>query len=378
MNTDIQHLVGNVYDALSDPTQWNAFLASLTRSMGANAARMRMLDNRGSCYSLVAGAGHDKSYDVRYEEHYHRVDVWNPVLNRQAPGELFHSHKVIPYGIFRKSEIYNDFYRDYDMFYGLGGNIAKSDGIIARIGIHRSRSQGEYGAKEVDLLQTLMPHLMRAFKLGSHMESLQARAEGMEAALYHSPSPLILIDEHGQVAFTSRRAEALLGSESGLSVHHNRLMAVSNTEQQQLQQLLQQAVATGARKGAGSGGAMRLTTATGEQRHNLLITPYPDRSVSCLGHNRRICAAIFIHDSRQGGSLPAELIKALYELTPSEIRLAEAILEGLTPGEAAASFGVSVNTTRSQLRSLFAKTDTQRQAELVRLLSGLANRNNHD
>ncbi|OOZ39189.1 hypothetical protein BOW53_12445 [Solemya pervernicosa gill symbiont] len=65
------------------------------------------------------------------------------------------------------------------------------------------------------------------------------------------------------------------------------------------------------------------------------------------------------------------MLKSIYELTPSEIRLAESIVDGLTPAEAANRFHVSVNTTRSQLRALFAKTDTQRQAELVRLLSGL-------
>jgi DNA-binding CsgD family transcriptional regulator/PAS domain-containing protein len=364
-------LVGQIYDAVSEPAGWNSFLDNLARAMGAQAARMRMLDRRGNCFSLLAGAGHDSSYDENYHQYYMKVDLWNPILAQCDPGMVFDSSKIVPYDTFKTSEIYNDFYRHYDTFYALGSNIASTDDVIARIGVHRSHSQGTYSEQDAQLLQQLMPHLLRAFKLGSHLETMQSQLSGMQETLYRSPSPLLLIDELGQVAFTNQRAEALLGSESGLAIHNDQLRAVHEAEQSELHRLLQQAVATGARKGTGSGGAMRLTSTDGIKRYNLLITPYPSRSASHLGLNRRICAAVFIHASQQSGKLPADLLKSLYGLTRSELRLAEGIIEGLTPAEAATRYGVSVNTTRSQLRALFAKTDTQRQAELVRLLMGL-------
>ena len=44
------------------------------------------------------------------------------------------------------------------------------------------------------------------------------------------------------------------------------------------------------------------------------------------------------------------------------------LLEGLSISEAAARLEISENTARVQLRSVFAKTDTHRQADLMRLV----------
>ena len=360
-----------IYDAVSTPSEWVVFLDNLTESMNAHASRMRMIDNRETNYNLFAGTGHDDAYDQLYADYFHQVDLWNSVINRAKPGQIFNSDEDIPIKNFQKSEIYNDFYRNYDMQYGLGSNIIKTKQSIARIGVHRSHSQGKFTQRESLLLRELMPHLMRAFKLGTHIESLQCQLNEIHEALYLSPSPLILIDENQKVAFTNKRAEELLCKENGLFVRSNRLITASTKEQKILNQLLEQSVLTGAHKGQGSGGSMRLTDKKGNNRFNLLVTPYPDRTVNELGLNHRICAAVFIHDTQQVRKISAERLKSLYALTRSEIRLAEAIPEGLTPAEAAEKIGVSVNTTRSQLRSLFGKTDTQRQAELVRLLIGI-------
>jgi DNA-binding CsgD family transcriptional regulator len=63
-------------------------------------------------------------------------------------------------------------------------------------------------------------------------------------------------------------------------------------------------------------------------------------------------------------------LRIAFGLTRAEARLACAIAEGRSPAEAAALFGRKLTTVRSQLRQVFAKTGTSRQAELVALLLG--------
>ncbi|MDP3816251.1 MAG: helix-turn-helix transcriptional regulator [Pseudomonas sp.] len=46
----------------------------------------------------------------------------------------------------------------------------------------------------------------------------------------------------------------------------------------------------------------------------------------------------------------------------------------MTPENCAERLGVSLNTVRSQLRALFRKTDTERQAELVQLFARVQQR----
>jgi len=65
----------------------------------------------------------------------------------------------------------------------------------------------------------------------------------------------------------------------------------------------------------------------------------------------------------------ATIIQGLFDLTPAEARIALAIAAGVQPTEIARKQGVSVETVRTQLKSIFLKTGTTRQLELARLLA---------
>jgi DNA-binding CsgD family transcriptional regulator len=65
---------------------------------------------------------------------------------------------------------------------------------------------------------------------------------------------------------------------------------------------------------------------------------------------------------------PATIIAKTFRLTPSEAKLACIIARGAPPDVAARELKISRETARNQLKSVFAKTDTHRQSELVALL----------
>jgi DNA-binding CsgD family transcriptional regulator len=65
---------------------------------------------------------------------------------------------------------------------------------------------------------------------------------------------------------------------------------------------------------------------------------------------------------------PAAILAKAFRLTPSEAKLASIIARGVAPETAARELNVSRETVRNQLKSVFAKTGTHRQGELVALL----------
>ncbi|POR43636.1 MAG: helix-turn-helix transcriptional regulator [Alphaproteobacteria bacterium] len=65
-------------------------------------------------------------------------------------------------------------------------------------------------------------------------------------------------------------------------------------------------------------------------------------------------------------------LEQVFGLTRTEAKLATLMAQGATLAEAAALQGVRVATVRAQLRAIFAKTHTHRQAELVMLVSRLS------
>jgi DNA-binding CsgD family transcriptional regulator len=65
-------------------------------------------------------------------------------------------------------------------------------------------------------------------------------------------------------------------------------------------------------------------------------------------------------------------LKALFDLTAAEARLAQRLARGDSVEEAAQALSIKMTTARTQLAAVFAKTDTRRQAKLVAILSRVA------
>ena len=64
-----------------------------------------------------------------------------------------------------------------------------------------------------------------------------------------------------------------------------------------------------------------------------------------------------------------DALQRIFDLTPTEAKLAIEVGAGISVDDIAGSNGVAVGTVRKQLASVFAKTNTHRQAELVALLA---------
>lgn len=67
-----------------------------------------------------------------------------------------------------------------------------------------------------------------------------------------------------------------------------------------------------------------------------------------------------------------ELLQHLFGLAPAECRVARRLSCGEELSSIARSLGTSVATVRIQLKAIFWKTGTRRQAELVAILSHIA------
>jgi len=131
------------------------------------------------------------------------------------------------------------------------------------------------------------------------------------------------------------------------------------------------AARTAAGKGTGAGAVMRLARPSGRAALEAVVAP--------IGHETsplfegRVACAIFVSDPDGGDERPPAQLASLYGLTPMEAEVASRIVRGLPLRAISEDLGITIHTVRGHLKQLFAKTDTHRQPELVRvLLTGLA------
>lgn len=113
-----------------------------------------------------------------------------------------------------------------------------------------------------------------------------------------------------------------------------------------------------------AGSLLRMNGAPGYQ---VLVLPMTLRHA---GKSER-AALVLLHGQAESQASAHTLLQQIYGLTPAEARLATLILEGLSPGDAAASLKLSVTTIRTQLSAILKKTGSRKQAELVRQLAPL-------
>ncbi len=84
-------------------------------------------------------------------------------------------------------------------------------------------------------------------------------------------------------------------------------------------------------------------------------------------------AMVMVFLTKQDALIPLSqsALSAMFDLTPTEARVARHLASGLRPDEIAEQSGVAPTTIAFHLRNVFAKTGTHRQADLVALLLSL-------
>lgn len=84
-------------------------------------------------------------------------------------------------------------------------------------------------------------------------------------------------------------------------------------------------------------------------------------------------AMVMVFLTTQDAQVPlsAAALSAMFDLTPTEARVARHLASGLRPDEIAGEMGVAATTIAFHLRNVFSKTGTHRQADLVALLLSL-------
>ncbi len=78
---------------------------------------------------------------------------------------------------------------------------------------------------------------------------------------------------------------------------------------------------------------------------------------------------MFVVDPDSAPRIAHDQLRNLYRLTPAEAAVALAIARGAGLQAVADELEISLTTARTHLQHVFEKTETRRQAELVRLIA---------
>jgi len=362
-------LVDRIYAAAEAPDLWPDALEGIAEATNSAASLVyRNLDAREGGVDFAARVAPDAAQ--AYQEYFHKLDPWGnspraAVLVKS--GAVVDGDELIERSDLKGTEYYNDFARPHGLTRVLVGVLSKHGPFASVVSLTRDDGAEEHGCEEGRLLRALMPHLTRAVQIHRRLLPISVLDGAAVDALDCLASGIAVLDGSGRTIFLNRAAERILRKRDGLSVEHGCLAAALPQERDALRAMVGKAAMTTAGVSLRSGGALSISRPSMNRAYHVLVTPLGRRHTSM--HGPAAAVAVFISDPEERASTEIGTLVRLFRLTPAEARLAASIATGAPLNEVADTLGIGRETARTQLRSVFAKTGTTRQAELVRIVT---------
>lgn len=351
-------------NAVIGRTDLPAAFDGLAAIAGGSAALMfSLVDGRPG---IVGGAIAPTLQKIYQLQNWKSSDVLTARVRALPADVVLFAQDFLPLTLIETSAFFQNYLAQFDILWGAGWVFDLGEERWA-FAIARSRAQGPFEPDDRDLLTRVAPRMTRCLLLLNAVS--QAHAQGACDALDVRDRPYVTIDHRGLVSRISPRAEAIL-KDDALCVRDLRLVSSNADANEKLQN-----IALCAKYGAE--GAANAGASPPEEffiprvgRAPVMITPLRLRPTP-LDVLPGVQFLLRISDFAQHPTPRAKPLKALFNLSPREIEIAQRIAAGEDPVVIAESLGLKTSSVRQVIKSIFAKTGLHRFGQLVALLSRL-------
>lgn len=346
--------------AALDPDGWIAVCDELSRLVGGSGGVLVPHDMQTWSHALPHSRSVDEVLSRFFTEGWHARDS-----RRNGFARLMTVGHVADQDLVTDDQMKRDpYYREWlepaglRWFVGLGFRAGQKWWSAA---VHGSVERGPFVADDVGRLEHLRGHLSlaarRAMALGNQ------RVESLEAAFAAVSRGVAVLGWSGRIVWQNERAEQLL-REGDLSAG-GRLRSADPALEQKLSDLVSRAAAFHARPTVALPGPV-LAPVGADRYVSIDLIPMPRDFCALVGDTS---ALLTLHEVSAARPASLDDLASRFRLTRREIQLAAHLMSGSNLSLSAERMEISTPTARQYVKSVFAKTGTHAQAELVALLA---------
>lgn len=365
----LQHdLIGRLYDAALHEDHWPGLCDAIAAAFGASSAAVLVQPAASGARFLDRSANFDDAALTAYEEQYRQCG-----LGAQKARQLELSQ------VYANAATPGDTALDYPGFYAatsqqagvcyvVGAVFAVSPTELGVLGIQRAGALGDYAEEDKACVRAFLPHLERALQLRSRLAHQGLAEHCSVSALDALGTAVFLLDADLTVLYANPSAAALFGAKAPLCLRGAQLVQTASHGARTLARMVRGAMRSLV-PGVGTGAPPPQSLSLPRHGHlplTLTVAPFalPDGT---LGH--KPCAIVMARDP-EAVTASVDVLRQLFDLTPAEASVSQALAAGASLEDIAAASGVSVNTVKTHLHRVYGKTATGRQGELIALIHG--------
>jgi DNA-binding CsgD family transcriptional regulator len=217
------------------------------------------------------------------------------------------------------------------------------------------------------VFEAALRHIIRAVRISRQFWALDLGPATASEHLENLPQAIFLAAASARVVFANAAAKAMLDAGDGMLLRDGRLATADGSDA--LAKLIASCAQTSSALG-GPGGELTVPRDRPRPPLQVMVTPLRSNArladVPWIGVGASV-AVVTVNNPEFERRLAINL-RRRFGLTAAETGLAAEILHGHGRKAVARRRGISDATAKTQLSSIFEKTGTHRQAELVRLL----------
>ncbi|MGQ0444695.1 MAG: helix-turn-helix transcriptional regulator [Beijerinckiaceae bacterium] len=348
-------LIDDIYEAAARPELWCGLLADISDAAGMHGAGLLGCPSLG--FMPVCSESLDEALDTGLRTGWllDRNVALARMLNAFQQGHDIVTGEMIfsPWEL-DHLPFNTEFMAPFKIGTGAAMRLAGEGRSSLVLGLLADLGSEPISASETEALRALLPHMQRAGQLALQLGV--ARQEGLLNALATFERGAVLLDWRGRVLRMNAKAEAMMGV--GIAVRGGMLTAASRDGDTALQKLIGSVIAPGPLHDVEPIGAVALARPGARP---LVVHGAPlARSAQDMFQQARAILTIDDPNARQAPHGP--ILRQVFGLTAAEADVAIALASGRDIEEVAQIRGVSIGTLRNQVKTVFAKTDTSRQA----------------
>jgi DNA-binding CsgD family transcriptional regulator/PAS domain-containing protein len=350
-------LIDQIYDAATDDAAYARLPEVLAGATGARSAVMLELGGDLMPVACLTYRYPQQMTDRYIAERLAPFDVWTSlVADIGSWNQVTLAEDYIDADAFRRTTMYNELFRYFgdDTARCMGTVLRLSQGYLT-LGLHRGFGQRRFEAREAATIAELLPHLTRLGEIRLRLGQADARTRLLGHVVDDIACGLIVTDASGRILLANAAAESLLRAGDTLCQQQGRLASRDDAMTEQLI-----AAVRSASEGRGArGGIVRLAAGPASTSLRMIVAPMSGPTPAAM---------ILIEDPADRSDRLIGQLVSIFGFTPTEALIARQLLRGRALGEIAAERGVSLETVRSQVKSIYGKANVRSQIELITLM----------
>ncbi|MCW6512710.1 helix-turn-helix transcriptional regulator [Lichenifustis flavocetrariae] len=356
----LSNLIGMIYEASIEPGLWPDVLRHLASATPSVAAMISSHDKLAGTTIFHQSFGLNPDYMSVYAEKWSGAD--NPLVGALLllePGEVSGLPALIDFEAFKRHPFYLEWGKPQGYNDAINMMLERTPTRFASVSLIRNHEQGLADAATIKRLRILMPHFLRAIRIGRVLEHASIREETLVRTLDALASAVFLLSSIDEIVHANASAVRL----ADRGVTPERIVGAYKRCLRGEMGSLGGLMDRGASRGECS---FRIETAGGD----VFVCHGLPLALGVASRNSKPAATLVVVQAATSTESATKALASLFGLTPREQEVLFSLVEigGITP--TARLLGLSKETVKSHLKALFLKTHTHRQSDLVRLVAG--------